>query len=193
MHGNGSHDEMATLSLQVDLDPARRIALEETMARHQLDQEPGSPDAMYALGTVRLRQGRLPEAIGIYREVLARRPGHLQAELNLGAALAMSGQSVEAASVFRTLVAQTPNSAHAWYNLGRALFEANRPHEAVSALRQAVALDTTAITLRNALAVALAATGDVTRAQAEFQAVLRQAPDDRFAREGLARLGGGPR
>lgn len=193
MHGNGSHDEMATLSLQVDLDPARRIALEETMARHQLDQEPGSPDAMYALGTVRLRQGRLPEAIGIYREVLARRPGHLQAELNLGAALAMSGQSAEAASVFRTLVAQTPNSAHAWYNLGRALFEANRPHEAVSALRQAVALDTTAITLRNALAVALAATGDVTRAQAEFQAVLRQAPDDRFAREGLARLGGGPR
>jgi Tfp pilus assembly protein PilF len=193
MHGNGSHDEMASLSLQVDLAPGNRVALEEAMAQHALDREPGSVDALYSLGTVRLKQGRLPDAIRIYRELLARWPDHLQAQLNLGAALAMSGAPDEAAAVFRRLVTQTPHSARAWYNLGRALYDARDPGEAVPALRQAVALDTTAVTLRKALGVALVAIGELGQARAEYQAVLRQVPDDPFAKEALARLRGASR
>lgn len=78
------------------------------------------------------RDGRLPEAIKLYQQVLKRDPRHASSWINMGVALRAVGQvDAAAASLFRG-VALKPDDAGARSNLGNALRAAGRFDEAAA-------------------------------------------------------------
>ena len=91
--GNRSTDEMAHLWLQVlpkdsreqNRDP--RMVLQEELARHHVQRDPGDFEGHYNLGAMLQARGDEQEAIAQYRAALQLRLGDPVANNALGAAL----------------------------------------------------------------------------------------------------------
>src|ERR1700754_4642148 len=58
------------------------------------------PSALHLMGLVRVRQGRLPEAVDVLSQAVAARPQEAQAHFNHGKVLAALGRHREAAGAF---------------------------------------------------------------------------------------------
>src|ERR1700694_1232951 len=118
---------MAHLWLQVlprNFDPKAgdpRMALQEALARHNLQNNPADFEAHYNLGAMLLRQGKATEAIAEYEAALRVRPEDTTANNALGAALIASGQPDRATAYLRTAAQSAPEYFDARYNLGNAL------------------------------------------------------------------------
>ena len=93
------------------------------------------------VGTELQAQGRLDEAIALYRNALARDPNDVLAHSNLGTALAANGQLDEAIAHHRRAVALAPNDADSHYNLANALTAQGDLANAVSQFREALRLE----------------------------------------------------
>jgi tetratricopeptide (TPR) repeat protein len=132
-------------------DPSFLSAVAESLA--------GSSPGKYAMATdisievakgLQLR-GRLAEAEGIYRELLARQPDTLDALEGLGVLLFQQGRAEEAATLFARAVAIEPQSARFHANLGECLRTVRRFDQALDHLRRAVALSATDVQAWNSL------------------------------------------
>src|SRR5262245_56421825 len=84
--------------------------------------------------------GKLPEAEGIYRQILASQPDHAEALHLLGVVAAHQGHHETAVGLIGRAVGVQPKFPHAFNNLGLTLHAMGRFDEAKAAFQQAIAI-----------------------------------------------------
>ena len=97
---------------------------------------PNCVEAHNNLGTVLARRGRIEEAIGQFRRVLASEPDNADARNNLGDGLATLGQFREAIVQFQRVLASEPDNVPTRFSLADALANSGRLDEAIAQYRQ---------------------------------------------------------
>lgn len=85
-------------------------------------------------------QGRLAEAEGIYRAILADNPRHSDSLHWLGVIAYQNGDLENAIGLISRALAIDPDFAHGHFNLGNALFQAGRIEDALASFSRAVSL-----------------------------------------------------
>ncbi len=131
------------------------------------------------------QQGRLAEAIPLYREVLTLEPRNVEALQLLGVALASVGD-FERATVLLSGAAQlTPNSAAVQANLAAALSGSGRWQEALSAYEHALRSEPRLPAALRGQAAALMQLGRHEAATSAFRKAVRLMPGDDQACNGL--------
>lgn len=168
------------------LDAIRRGDLDaaEHLAEGLLKRDPEQAGACHALGLVRQRQGRLPDARDLFARAVSGAPGNTVYLSNLATILAELGQTDAAIARFREVIALRPDYPTAHANLALAYVKAKRHEDAIHAAAQALAIDPTHETARSAMRAALSQPGVATIEQLRQR--LREAPEDADA---LSRLG----
>lgn len=192
--GNRSVDEMAHLWLQVlpktptegGADP--RMALQEALARHNVDKNPGDFEAHYNLAAMLEARGRVDEAIPQYELALGIRPQDPTANNALGGALHATGHPEAAILHFRTALESRPEYFDARYNLGIVLAEQGDFADAAEQLRAAVDLNPQDADAHANLGSALAELGHRAEAKMQFEAALGINPQHALAKENLQQL-----
>lgn len=87
------------------------------------------------------RAGRLPEAAGLYQQVLKASPGHTDALYLLGVIAHQTGYHLQAIELSRRALASAPDDTRCYNVLGLALMELGRDAEAEASFQQAIAID----------------------------------------------------
>ncbi len=135
---------------------------------------PGGPGAGFNIvealqRAVGLHQaGRLEEASGIYRQVLAAQPNEFNA-LNLGGvAASQMGDHAHAVEMLRGAVNAKPGSAEAYYNLGTALLPTDDQADAIAAFGRAVEIKPDYAQAHSNLGAALLRVGRFEEAAAAY-------------------------
>lgn len=136
-----------------------------------------------------LGPGGTAAALAALEHARARAPSP-EAQLILGITLSELGALSPALEALRRATAERPSSGEAQLALGRALYASGATSEAVVALRAAVRALPRDARAHVALAEALGSSPETTQLWVRAAAL---APDDAYAREGLARALGQPR
>ena len=160
---------------------------EETIWRDTVAKRPGDVRATVNLGTVVVRQGRVEEAVALYRRALEVNPESSEAHFNLGVTLVGQGRFEEAIPHLQRAVELAPQSAMAHYNLGVVLARAGQTDEAIAQLRGAARLNPRDAHARNDLGAVLATQGRLEEAMLELAEAARLDPQFADARRNLAR------
>jgi tetratricopeptide (TPR) repeat protein len=135
-----------------------------------------------------LEQGRFPEAIEIYRGVLALAPGNESGEIGLAEAYRGVHNYEEARSILQGARREHPKGVAVLSALGSLEIEAESFDAAIEALRAAVALAPADVRLRNLLGSAQLSKGDSAAALAEFEKVLTREPENQLAHFSRAQI-----
>ena len=192
--GNRSSDEMCHLWLQVlpvNFDPTQgdpRMALQEALARHNIEKNPGDFEAHYNLGAMLQAQGAIDSAIAEYAKALNLRPQDATGNNALGAALVAEGHPEQAAPYLQAALKARPDYFDAHYNLGFALAQRNDFQGAVEQFRTALQLQPHDAAVEANLGVALAEMGHYPEAKAHFQHALQLDANQPIAKENLQAL-----
>lgn len=101
------------------------------------------------------QQGRLAEAIALYRKALKKSPGHLPSLNQLGIALFQTGKLEDAAAVLQDALKADPGQVGTRYNRGTILQQLGRHDDAAHEFREAIARAPDDAELHNNLGVAL--------------------------------------
>jgi tetratricopeptide (TPR) repeat protein len=123
------------------------------------------------------RQGRLPEAEGLYRAVLQRDPDHVRALFNLGLVRVRQGGLDDAIGLFGEALRRRPDFAEAHNAIGIALRLANRHEEALGYYAQALAIKPDYAEVENNIGLALQARGRWAEAIAHYESAVAIKPD----------------
>jgi predicted O-linked N-acetylglucosamine transferase (SPINDLY family) len=132
-----------SLVMAADGSGLERAPEREAEARAQLQTQPDSADAWFALGTALHGQERLPEALGAFQRTLELEPGLLQAHnacVVLLTALGRSGEALDHLGAARRLAPGDPVVA---FNTGVVLERAAQPQAAIAEYERALSLDPT--------------------------------------------------
>jgi tetratricopeptide (TPR) repeat protein len=129
--------------------------------------------------------GRLPEAEGIYRQVLAVVPNHPVALHNLGQIAYTVRRYDIAIDLLNQSVAAQPMDGNTYNTLGAALFAVGKIHESERACRRALELNPKNSAAHANLGNALVGRGDTTGAIAEFETAIAIEPNNAIAHDGL--------
>ncbi|MBM40835.1 MAG: hypothetical protein CL483_02780 [Acidobacteria bacterium] len=121
------------------------------------------------VGTELQVQGRVDEAITLYRDALTRNPNNAVAHSNLGTAYAAAGQLDDAIASHRTALELAPNDAEGYFNLANALASKGELEEAATQFREALRVDATFVEAHVNLGNALVDLGRFDDATAEYQ------------------------
>lgn len=189
--GNRAVDEMAHLWLQVlphhgtGTESDARRALQEGLARHNVQKDPGNFEAHYNLGAMLQARGRLADATSQYEMALRVRPDDAVANNALGGALLATGNVPLAVSHFARALKGRPDYFDAHYNLGNALASEGDFAGAVEQFQAAVNLNPEDADAEANLGSALAETGQVAQAKLHFRRALRLNPNHELARQNL--------
>jgi tetratricopeptide (TPR) repeat protein len=192
--GNRSIDEMCHLWLQVlpvNFDPARgdpRMALQEALARHNIEKNPGDFEAHYNLGAMLQEKGNLEAALQEYEAAINLRPEDPTGNNALGAALVASGRPGRAAPYLQAALKSRPDYFDAHYNLGFALAQQNDFRGAVEQFQTALQLQPQDAAVEANLGAALAEMGRLAEAKAHFEHALNLDPNQPIAKENLQAL-----
>jgi tetratricopeptide (TPR) repeat protein len=124
------------------------------------------------------RAGRLAEAEGIYRRILAVQPDCFDALNNLGIIAHQVGRNEIAVELIRQAIALRPGSADAQGNLGAALRGLGRHDEAIAAFGRALAARPDSAGTLNNLGLTYFEKGAVDEAIATFAKAIALAPTD---------------
>jgi tetratricopeptide (TPR) repeat protein/mono/diheme cytochrome c family protein len=192
--GNRSTDEMCHLWLQVlpvNFDAANgdpRMALQEALARHNVEKNPGDFEAHYNLGAMLQAKGSLDGALSEYEIAVKLRPEDATANNAVGAALVASGHPEQAAPSLQAALKARPDYFEAHYNLGFALAQQNDFTGAVEQFQTALQLQPQDAAVEANLGAALAETGRYAEAKAHFQHALVLDPNQPIAKENLEAL-----
>jgi tetratricopeptide (TPR) repeat protein len=120
-----------------------------------LEAEPDHLGALCGLGAIRRRQGKLDDAILLYRRAAGAAPGSADAQMKLGTLFAALNHPEEAVACYRTALAIRPNHIDAHNNLGNALLALGRAEDALAHYRQALTIREDHAEAHNNLANAL--------------------------------------
>jgi tetratricopeptide (TPR) repeat protein/mono/diheme cytochrome c family protein len=192
--GNRSSDEMCHLWLQVlpvDFDSTKgdpRMALQEALARHNVEKNPADFEAHYNLAAMLQAKNKLDPAIREYEAALQLRPADAAANNALGAALVAAGRPGEGVGYLRTALKQRPDYFDAHYNLGFALAGQNDFQGAAAQFRLALQLQPRDANVEANLGAALAQMGRFPEAKSHFEHALQMDPNQPIAKENLEAL-----
>jgi tetratricopeptide (TPR) repeat protein len=134
------------------------------------------------------KQKRWPDAIELYRRVLALSPRNEAAEIGLTDAYRGVHNYEEARTILQRARRRHPKSAAVLSALGTLEIEAESFDAAIEALRSAVALAPNDTNLRNLLGSAYLSKGDSTAALAQFEKVLARDPANQLAHYSSAKI-----
>jgi len=192
--GNRASDEMAHLWLQVlprdsgDAANDPRMAIQEALARHHIQNNPDDFEAHYNLGALLQMKSDLPGAIAQFSEAVRLRPDNPTANNALGAMLLASSRADEAIPYLNAALRSRADYFDAHYNLGNALAAQGDFQGALAHFRAAVRLNPQDAGAEANLGSALAETGDLKEARSHFQRALQIDPKNELARENLEQL-----
>jgi len=189
--GNRSSDEMAHLWLQVlprhfaagGVDPRKR--LQEAMARHNVDKDPGDFSAQYNLGAMLQARGEVRQAVEHYQLAVQIKPEDATANNALGGALLATGHVDEAILRLTTSIKARPDNFDAHYNLGYAYAAREKFSEAAEEFRTAARLNPEDANAEANLGGALAAAGKFMESRPHLERALKLDPKNSLARENL--------
>ena len=195
--GNRSSDEMAHLWIQVlprasvdgGFDP--RMALQEAMARHNIEKNPDDFEAHYNLAAMLLARGAKEDAVQQFERAVRLRPQDATACNALGAALIATGRFAEAVPYLSASIEGRPDNFDAHYNLANALVAQNKFADAIEHYRDAIRLHPQDANAEANLGGALAETGNIAEAKVHLQSALKLNPNHKLARENLEKIGRG--
>lgn len=192
--GNRSSDEMCHLWLQmlpVNFDPAQgdpRMALQEALARHNIEKNPGDFEAHYNLGAMLQARNELGAAMKEYESAVQLRPQDAVANNALGAALVAAGRPDQAAAYLQSALKARPEYFDAHYNLGFALAAQNDFQGASRQFEIASKLQPRDANVEANLGAALAQMGQFAQAKVHLERALEIDPNQANARENLSEL-----
>lgn len=192
--GNRSTDEMCHLWLQVlpvKFDPAKgdpRMVLQEALARHDVENNPGDFEAHYNLAAMLQAKKNLDGAIAEYREAVKLRPRDAAGNNALGGALVAAGHPEQAVNYLQVALKVRPDYFDAHYNLGFAHADQNDFAGAAEQFRAALQLQPRDAAVEANLGAALAEMGRLPEAKAHFEHALQLDPNQPIAKENLQEL-----
>jgi Tfp pilus assembly protein PilF len=192
--GNRSSDEMCHLWLQVlpvNFDPAQgdpRMALQEALARHNVEKNPGDFEAHYNLAAMLQSKNNLDGAISEYTVAVKLRPEDAAGNNALGAALVAAGHPEQAVTYLQAALKSRPDYFDAHYNLGIALASGEDFSGAARQFEQALKLQPQDANVEANLGAALAESGQLAAAKAHFEHALQIDPNQALAKENLEAL-----
>jgi len=189
--GNRSSDEMAHLWLQVlprnwphsEVDP--RMVLQEALARHNIEKNPGDFEAHYNLAAMLQGRGDLEGALTEYELALQIRPEDAVANNGMGSAFLASGKLDKAVVHLMAALKNRPGYFDAHYNLGNVFASQGNFNSAIDEFRAAVQVNPEDADAEANLGSALAQNGQLSEAKAHFERALRLNPNHELARENL--------
>ena len=139
----------------------------------------GEEDLFYKKARTYHRNGRLADAIRLYRQVLKAHSSHPGAMLNLAAAYMQQGNYIEAAPLLNRLERSNPRPQGVLLNLAMAAIGMGSPEKALDYLDQATALsDATPWEIRFHRAVVFARMNRLPEALALYREAERERPED---------------
>jgi tetratricopeptide (TPR) repeat protein/mono/diheme cytochrome c family protein len=192
--GNRSSDEMCHLWLQLlplNFDPAQgdpRMLLQEALALHDVEKNPGDFEAHYNLAAMLQAKGRLDRAIEQYEAALRLRPDDAVANNAMGSALLAEGRLDQAALYLETALKVRPDYFDAHYNLGNALASKNDFEGASKQFLLALQGRPSDANAEANLGSALAEMGKFAEAKSHFERALKIDPNNTLAKENLSEL-----
>lgn len=134
------------------------------------------------------RQGRLAEAIALYRALLAQRPGDATIAARLASALRSHGRPEEALAIYDSLEADFADNVDFWFNRGNTLADLARHAEADVCFARAIDLDPDQPHVILNRAIARGQLADSDAAIDLYRRVLDIDPDNRTAIHNLGNL-----
>jgi Tfp pilus assembly protein PilF/mono/diheme cytochrome c family protein len=192
--GNRSTDEMCHLWLQVlpvNVDAAKgdpRMILQEGLARHNIDKNPGDFEAHYNLGSMLQARRDLDGAIREYSDAVKLRPQDATGNNALGAVLLAAGSPDKAAAYLIAALQARPDYFDAHYNLGFALAQQEDFPGASKQFAAALKLQPGDANVEANLGAALAEMGQLEKAKLHFERALQIDPSQPIAKENLEAL-----
>ncbi len=136
------------------------------------------PDALYGLGRMALRLGRLDEAEDSLREALTLKPELHQAHTELGSVHYRRGDFNKAALEYKDALKYDPQDVVALYNLGNAYRNLDKPKDALEQYEKVLALDPGYVDCYYNMALAYEDMGKVEEAVAAYDKFIEVAGDD---------------
>jgi tetratricopeptide (TPR) repeat protein/mono/diheme cytochrome c family protein len=194
MGGNRSSDEMCHLWLQVlpvNFDPAQgdpRKALQEALARHNVEKNPGDFEAHYNLAAMLQARNDLEGAVREYEAAVRLRPEDAVGNNALGAALVAAGHPEQGVAYLQTALKTRPDYFDAHYNLGVALASGEDFAGAAQQFEQALRLQPQDANVEANLGAALAELGRLPEAKSHLEHALQIDPNQPIAKENLEAL-----
>ena len=101
---------------------------------------PANPDLLNIAGTLRMNQGRVAEAAGLFNQAALAAPLEPIFAFNLGMALSRLGRTEEAETALRAALKHSPDFAAAIFELGALLHRTGRLDEAEKNIRKVLRL-----------------------------------------------------
>ncbi len=138
----------------------------------RMQDEAGVIASQLALALDHHQAGRLVEAEGLYRRILAVAPDHADAVHFVGAIALQRGDHAGAAGWIRKALELNPGAAPAHSNLGLALFHLGELDEAEACYRRALGLQPRFSDARCNLGILLHRRGQVAEAVEQFEAAM---------------------
>jgi tetratricopeptide (TPR) repeat protein/mono/diheme cytochrome c family protein len=192
--GNRAKDEMAHLWLQVlprhsqETAGDSRMLLQEALAQHSIEKDPGDFEAHYNLAAMLQARGELEEATKEYESALRLRPHDAIVNNALGGALLAAGRVDQAILHLGAAVKDRPDYFDAHYNLGNALASKGDFNAAAIQFRTATRLKPDDADAEANLGSALAQIGNISEAKSHYQRALKLNPGHTLAHENLEEL-----
>ncbi len=163
---------MALNNLAADRMAENRLEEAQALLERAIEIRADHPNARMNLGSLRLRQGRIEEAIEQF-EIAAKDARHYSAHYRIGQLRAGQGRHAEAIEHYRAALAKDPGRPLVLNALGAALALTGREDEAAETYRLALAGDEGLLDARYNLAMLLVRRGRTAEARDEL-AKLRQ-------------------
>ncbi len=136
------------------------------------------PDALYGLGRMALRLGRLDEAEDALREALTLKPELHQAHAELGSVHYRRGDYNKAALEYKDALKHDADDAVARYNLGNAYRNLDKPKDAIKEYEKVLTLDPNYVDCYYNMALAYEDMGKVEEAIAAYDTFIEAAAGD---------------
>ena len=149
---------------------------------------PNEPAALNLLGTIRAKQGRLPEAEKLFMRAVRGDNKYVGAHMNLAQLYTLMGQPKNTISELKRVLLLDPKNVEALDWLARLLLAQGEIDEGIKALEQAEQSQPLSVTLQVLLGDAYLKKGNAARAEERYQLALDQQSDDTDAVLGLAQV-----
>ena len=147
-----------------------------TLFEHAAQVAPHNGRAITVLGSLLAKEGKLPEAMGLYAQALRYRPDNPEAHFFLGNALEQQGKLDEAVAEYTQALWFKPLQEKTHLALGIALAKQKHYEEAAGHYRAALAINPESAIAHNNLARLLHTQGRLDEAIIQYSAALKLDP-----------------
>jgi Tfp pilus assembly protein PilF len=149
---------------------------------------PNEPAALNLLGTIRAKQGRLPEAEKLFMRAVRGDNKYVSPHMNLAHLYMLMGQPKNTISELKKTLLLDPKNAEVLDRLARLLLAQGEIDEGIKAIEQAEQSQPLSVVLLVLLGDAYLKNGNAARAEARYQLALEQQNDNTDAVLGLAQV-----